>query len=304
MGQLVSDGTRAYVWVTDETNGGDVIQNLNLAVSDPASQPYVTSVGGTSFGHGSQRWDHRRRSRPGTTRSTTRRARAEAASPSTFAMPAYQQALGMVSGSSGTPAQIRAATAARFPTCPPTPTRAPATSSTTTQRHTTAGPRWRDQRGDAAVGRCPRGRCLRRRQHGRLRRAEPGSLSLGAAVSRHLPQRRHVGEQRLQRHRRRPVPRHDRVRHGDRSRHACGVGAGVGVDGHPAGRDGVGLADLREPNPDFHRIGRLRRCGDYPVRRGDQHEWRAPAPRSTARRPSARPCRSAATRSLPLRAAG
>ena len=52
MGQLVSDGTRDYVWVTDETNGGDVIQNLNLAVSDPASQPYVTAVGGTSFGHG------------------------------------------------------------------------------------------------------------------------------------------------------------------------------------------------------------------------------------------------------------
>ena len=52
MGQLVSDGTLDYVWVTDETNGGDVIQNLNLAVSDPASQPYVTAVGGTSFGHG------------------------------------------------------------------------------------------------------------------------------------------------------------------------------------------------------------------------------------------------------------
>ena len=54
MGQLVSDGSRDYVWVTDETNGGDVIQNLNLAVSDPASQPDVTSVGGTSLGHGTQ----------------------------------------------------------------------------------------------------------------------------------------------------------------------------------------------------------------------------------------------------------
>ncbi len=48
MGQLVSDGSLGYVWVTDETNGGDVVQNLNLAVSDPASQPYVTAVGGTS----------------------------------------------------------------------------------------------------------------------------------------------------------------------------------------------------------------------------------------------------------------
>ena len=47
MGQLVSDGTLGYAWVTD-TNGGDVVQNLNLGVSDPASQPYVTAVGGTS----------------------------------------------------------------------------------------------------------------------------------------------------------------------------------------------------------------------------------------------------------------
>ena len=39
MGQLVSDDQPDYVWVTDETNGGDVVQNLNLAVSDPASQP-------------------------------------------------------------------------------------------------------------------------------------------------------------------------------------------------------------------------------------------------------------------------
>ena len=56
MGQLVSDPILGYVWVTDETSGGDVIQNLNLAVSDPASQPYVTAVGGTSFGHGSPIW--------------------------------------------------------------------------------------------------------------------------------------------------------------------------------------------------------------------------------------------------------
>ena len=54
MGQLVSDGSRDYVWVTDKTNRGDVIQNLNLAVSDPAGQPDVTAVGGTSLGHGTQ----------------------------------------------------------------------------------------------------------------------------------------------------------------------------------------------------------------------------------------------------------
>ena len=54
MGQLVSDGTLDYVWMTDATSGRDVIQNLNLAVSDPASQPYVTAVGGTSLGHGAK----------------------------------------------------------------------------------------------------------------------------------------------------------------------------------------------------------------------------------------------------------
>ena len=50
MGQLVSDASRGYVWITDESSGIDVVQNLNLAVSDPASQLYVTAVGGTSFG--------------------------------------------------------------------------------------------------------------------------------------------------------------------------------------------------------------------------------------------------------------
>ena len=103
MGQLVSDGTRDYVWVTDETNGDDVIQNLNLAVSDPASQPYVTAVGG-------------RRSVTGPGRSgppPTEKAwndplyYSEGAGgggiSQTFTMPAYQQALGTVSGSSGTP---------------------------------------------------------------------------------------------------------------------------------------------------------------------------------------------------------
>ena len=48
MGAIASDSTRDYVWVTDRTAPYDVVQNLNLAVSDPASQPYVTSVGGTS----------------------------------------------------------------------------------------------------------------------------------------------------------------------------------------------------------------------------------------------------------------
>ena len=103
MGQLVSDSTLDYVWVTDETNGGDVIQNLNLAVSDPASQPYVTSVGGTSLGHGSpstglanpgpwteQVWNDGPYYSEGA---------GGGGISATFAMPAYQQTLGIVSGS-------------------------------------------------------------------------------------------------------------------------------------------------------------------------------------------------------------
>ena len=103
MGQLVSDGTRGYVWVTDETNGGDVIQNLNLAVSDPASQPDVTSVGGTSLGHGARTLG------PPPTEQVWNDALyySEGAGgggiSTTFTMPAYQQALGVVSGSTGTP---------------------------------------------------------------------------------------------------------------------------------------------------------------------------------------------------------
>ena len=104
MGQLVSDGTLDYVWVTDETNGGDVIQNLNLAVSDPASQPYVTSVGGTSLGHGAAQSFG-----PPPTETAWNDALyySEGAGgggiSETFAMPDYQQPLGVVSGSSGTP---------------------------------------------------------------------------------------------------------------------------------------------------------------------------------------------------------
>jgi DNA-binding beta-propeller fold protein YncE len=103
MGQLVSDGTLGYVWVTDVTHGGDVIQNLNPAVSDPASQPYVTAVGGTSLGHGTQTLG------PPPTEQVWNDALyySEGAGgggiSSTFAMPAYQQALGTVTGSSGTP---------------------------------------------------------------------------------------------------------------------------------------------------------------------------------------------------------
>ena len=133
MGQLVSDGTLGYVWVTDSTSGGDVLQNLNLAVSDPASQPYVTAVGGTSLGHGRRRRPlvRRPRSRPGTTRSTSPKAPAEAGSPRRSPCRRTSRRSERSAAAAGPPAPMRAATAARSPTCPPTPIRAAAMSFTT-----------------------------------------------------------------------------------------------------------------------------------------------------------------------------
>ena len=99
MGQLVSDGTLGYVWVTDETSTGDIVQNLNLAVSDPAGQPYITAVGGTSVtGLGpaptEKVWNDALNYSEGA---------AGGGISQSFSMPAYQQPLGTVSGSSGTP---------------------------------------------------------------------------------------------------------------------------------------------------------------------------------------------------------
>ncbi len=99
MGQLVSDGTLGYTWVTDETSTGDIVQNLNLAVSDPAGQPYVTAVGGTSVtGLGppptEKVWNDALNYSEGA---------AGGGISQSFAMPAYQQPLGTVSGSTGTP---------------------------------------------------------------------------------------------------------------------------------------------------------------------------------------------------------
>ena len=99
LGELTSDSSRDYVWVTDESAGDDVVQNLNLAVSDPASQPYVTAVGGTSL----------TALGPAPTETTWNDQLhfAEGAGgggiSKTFSMPAYQQPLGTVTGSTGTP---------------------------------------------------------------------------------------------------------------------------------------------------------------------------------------------------------
>ena len=103
MGQLVSDGTLGYVWVTDKSNKTDVVQNLNLAVSDPASQPYVTAVGGTSLGHGAHTLGPPPLEQSWNDGSYFSEGAGGGGISKTFTMPAYQQALGVVSGSSGTP---------------------------------------------------------------------------------------------------------------------------------------------------------------------------------------------------------
>jgi len=99
MGQLVSDQTRGYAWVTDVTSTGDVLQNLNPGVSDPAGQPYITGVGGTSL----------TALGPPPTESVwnDQLYYAEGAGgggiSQSFVMPNYQQSLGRITGSSGTP---------------------------------------------------------------------------------------------------------------------------------------------------------------------------------------------------------
>ena len=103
MGQLVTDGTRDDVWVTDATSRGDVVQNLNLAVSDPASQPDVTAVGGTSLGHGTQTFGPPPTEQAWNDALYYSEGSGGGGISKTFAMPAYQQALGVVTGSTGTP---------------------------------------------------------------------------------------------------------------------------------------------------------------------------------------------------------
>ncbi len=99
MGELASDSSRDYVWVTDQSAGDDVVQNLNLAVSDPASQPYVTAVGGTSLtalgpAPSETTWNDQLHFAEGAGGGGISK---------TFSMPAYQQPLGTVTGSTGTP---------------------------------------------------------------------------------------------------------------------------------------------------------------------------------------------------------
>ncbi len=218
MGQLVSDGTLDYVWVTDETNGGDVIQNLNPAVSDPASQPYVTAVGGTSFGHGTatlgpppaeQVWNDQLYYSEGA---------GGGGISQTFAMPA------LPAGARHGHRQHRDALRDVERRLPRDPGRlGRRRPEHRVHRLRQREPGWLerpggDERRDTAVGGGAGRRRLGRREHRRLRRAEPCALPPGPAVPGHLSQRRDVREQRLQRHRRWPVPRHGGLRHGHRPR--------------------------------------------------------------------------------------
>ena len=95
VGSLVSDSSRDYAWIIDTTQDRDIVQNLNLAVTDPASQPGVTSVGGTSvfsigLPPGEVAWNDRLDFADGASGGGVSAA---------FAMPGYQQALLGSSGS-------------------------------------------------------------------------------------------------------------------------------------------------------------------------------------------------------------
>ena len=129
----------------------------------------------------------------------------------------------------------------------------------------------RDQRRGAPVGRRPRRRRLGRRQHRRLWRAEPGAVPAGAEVPRHVPQRRHVGQQRLQRDQRRPVPGHERIRHGNRPRDAGCVAAGHRAHGHPPAVV-VSGSQAFGGSPTFSRLGQLCRLRGTALRRHPQHQ--------------------------------
>ena len=61
MGPIAFDPTLNYVWITDESSNVDLVEDLNLGVNDPASQPDVTGVGGTSLTSQEVAWGDGRR---------------------------------------------------------------------------------------------------------------------------------------------------------------------------------------------------------------------------------------------------
>ena len=248
MGGLAVDGTRDYVWVTDATEGYDVVQNLNLAVTDPASQPYVTAVGGTTVSASVRP----RRNPLGTTSCTTPRALAAAASPKHLAcrhpaVPGHglRQQREPCGNSNGDCREVPDVSADADPS-----------TGYVIYDSRVDGYR-RDQRSGTTLGRGARRRSVGRRQHRRLRRHEPDPLHTGAEVSGYLPQRRDDREQRLQRGQQRAVQRQQRIRHGDRAGDARHVGSGVRPHGDPARSRGFRLPGLRR-DAHLRRDSRLR----------------------------------------------
>ena len=204
MGALAVDGTRNYVWVTDATPADDVVQNLNLGVSDPASQPYVTAVGGTTVSALG----------PAPTETTwnDQLHYAEGAGgggiSQRFVMPAFQQSLGTVTGSSGTPCGNASGDCREIPDV--SADADPSTgyviydsvnfgvSGWTAIGGTSgAAPLWAAV---LAVAASADGNTGGYGAH------EPDPLHAGAEVTGHLPQRRDDREQRLQRGQQRAVP--------------------------------------------------------------------------------------------------
>ncbi|MGC2175513.1 MAG: InlB B-repeat-containing protein, partial [Acidimicrobiales bacterium] len=99
IGQIVSDPDLNLVWSVDENENWDALQDLNLAVNDPASQPLVTGVGGTrisALGPAPTEsvWNDNNEFGAGAGGGGISK---------NFDMPTYQTALGEVTGSSGTP---------------------------------------------------------------------------------------------------------------------------------------------------------------------------------------------------------
>lgn len=98
-GTLVSDPRTDFVWATDAANDSDVLENLTLSVDNPAGQPDVTGVGGTSLSA----------SGPPPTESVWNDATDYSMGAGgggisqSFAMPSYQSPLAVIAGSSGTP---------------------------------------------------------------------------------------------------------------------------------------------------------------------------------------------------------
>ena len=99
MGQLVSDPTLNLVWDTVQDYGSDAVLDFNLGVSDPAAQPEVTGVGGTTLSAlgpapTEKVWNDNGEYASGAGGGGISQA---------FAMPNFQETYGEISGSSGTP---------------------------------------------------------------------------------------------------------------------------------------------------------------------------------------------------------